>query len=317
MGWTADHVPDQTGRVAVVTGANSGIGFETTKALADHGGTVIMACRNERRAADARERIRESVQGADLRIEELDLASLDSVADCAERLKEADLSIDLLINNAGVMGIPRRETVEGFEFQFGVNHLGHFALTGRLLEQIAPGGRVVCVSSEVHRQGAIDFEDLHGEESYGRWSAYAQSKLANVLFAFELDRRLESAGRDVTGFAVHPGYADTKLQDRSARGSRVRAALMRLLDALVAQPPDAGARPVLYAATAPDVPRRSYVGADGLLNLRGPPRVQDPAPAVQDRSTAQRLWEVSEALTGVEFELPEPAPSPEEPTIEA
>lgn len=317
MGWTVDHVPDQIDRVAVVTGANRGIGFETTKALADHGATVVMACRNDQRAAEARERIRESIQGADLRTESLDLASLRSIADCAERIADAGLDVDLLVNNAGIMGIPRRETADGFEYQFGVNHLGHFAFTGHVLDRLSPGGRIVTVSSEFHRQGEIDVDDLQSGESYGRWSAYAQSKLANLLFAYELDRRLEAADRDVISLAAHPGYAATGLQERAARGSAIRRIAMRAMNTLFAQSSAAGARPVLYAATAPDVPRRGYIGSGGLLNMRGHPVEQESSPASYDLEIARRLWAVSEEVTGVSYDLPEPGGPEGDPMIEA
>lgn len=307
MSWTADHIPDQTDRVAVVTGANSGIGFETTKALADHGGTVIMACRNRSRADDAKRRVQEAVQGADLHVEDLDLASVASIEAFAERVRASDWQVDLLINNAGIMGVPRRETADGFEAQFGINHLGHFALTGLLLDRLRQGGRVVTVSSGMHERGSLDFDDLHGEESYGRWDAYGASKLANVLFAYELDRRLEADGRDVISLAAHPGYADTRLQDRAAGSSTLRRLGMRVLNAVLAQPAAAGALPILYAATGPEVSRRSYVGAGGFMNMRGPPTEQPSAPATYDADLAARLWEHSVALTGVTYELPEAA----------
>ena len=303
MGWTADHVPDQADRVSVITGANSGIGYETTKALADHGGTVIMACRNEHRANRARESIHESVQGADLRIELVDLASLDSIADFGARLAEQEVTIDLLINNAGIGGIPRRETVDGFEYQFGVNHLGHFALTGHVLDLFSEGARVVTVSSEIHRRGRIDFDDLHSERSYGRWSAYAQSKLANLLFAAELDRRFDASNRQLISVGAHPGFVKTNFQARSSQDSFIRLFAMRIATAMFAKSPEAGARPVLYAATAPEIPRRSYVGPGGFRNQRGPPSVQEPSSIADDPLIARRLWEISREATGVRYTI--------------
>ncbi|RQG90953.1 oxidoreductase [Natrarchaeobius chitinivorans] len=314
MSITANDVPDQSGRRAVVTGANSGIGLETTRELSRHGVTVVMACRNLERAEEAAREIRSDVPDADLRLEGCDLASLESVRSFAGRLEGG---VDVLVNNAGTMAIPRSETDDGFETQFGVNHLGHFALTGLLLGNLRREtdeerpARVVTVSSALHERGEIDFTDLQGERSYDPWSAYAQSKLANVLFAYELERRLRTAGADVQSVAVHPGYADTKLQFRGIddRGSAIRAAIRRLSNAVFAQSAARGALATLYAATAPDVEGGAYYGPSGILNMRGPPERQASSDRSYDRETARRLWAVSKELTGVEYALPKPAAS--------
>ncbi|MGQ3412535.1 oxidoreductase [Natrinema sp. LN54] len=310
MGWTADEIPDQSGRTIVVTGANSGIGLEATRELARNGATVIMATRSTERGEDAADEIREDVPDADLRVEECDLADLESVRDFADRL--ADEMIDVLINNAGVMAIPRSETEDGFETQFGVNHLGHFALTGLLLENLATDegepARVVTVSSGVHENGEIDFDDLQGEASYDKWDAYAQSKLANVLFAYELERRFLTADMNAQSMAVHPGYANTQLQVRGPEqsGSRLRKAAMKLMNAVAAQSAEMGALPTLYAATAPEAEGGAYYGPGGFQNMRGAPERQASSDRSYDEETARRLWAVSEELTGVTYDLPEP-----------
>ncbi|GAB3668125.1 oxidoreductase [Halopiger thermotolerans] len=317
MGWTADDIPDQSGRTFVVTGANSGIGLEATRELARNGGRVVMACRSVERGEDAAADVRDDVPDADLRVEELDLADLESVHAFADRLKDEDVTIDVLINNAGVMAIPRSETADGFETQFGVNHLGHFALTGLVLEQLATGSeggdadgdaRVVTVSSGVHERGEIDFEDLQGDRTYDEWDAYAQSKLANVLFAYELERRFLTGDVAAKSIAVHPGYADTQLQTRGPeqRGDRVREATMRLMNALFAQSAAMGALPTLYAATSPEAEGGAYYGPGGLMNMHGTPERQASSDRSYNEATARRLWAVSEELTGVTYDLPRP-----------
>ena len=315
MGWTAGEIPDQRGRTIVVTGANSGIGLETTRELARNGARVIMACRSVDRGEAAARDVRGDVPDADLRVEACDLASIESTRAFADRL--GDETLDVLVNNAGTMAIPRSETADGFETQFGVNHLGHFALTGLLLEPLLAGtddrapARVVTVSSALHERGEIDFDDLHGQRSYDRWDAYAQSKLANVLFAYELERRLRTAGANAMSVAVHPGYADTRLQFRGleGRGSRLRTLSRRLMNALLAQSAERGAWPTLYAATAPQVEGGAYYGPGGRMNMRGTPERQRSSKASYDRETARRLWAVSIDLTGVTYDLPEPKAS--------
>ncbi|SDD02024.1 oxidoreductase [Natrinema hispanicum] len=310
MGWTADNIPDQEGRQVVVTGANSGIGLEATRELARNGATVIMACRSTERGQDAARDIRADIPDADLRPEACDLGDLESIHAFADRLGDADL--DVLINNAGVMAIPRSETVDGFETQFGVNHLSHFALTGLLLENLHPHdaseSRIVTVSSGIHERGEIDFDDLQHEQSYDPWDAYAQSKLANVLFAYELERRLLTAAANAKSIAVHPGYANTQLQFRGPeqRGSRLRKAAMWAMNTALAQSAAMGALPTLYAATAPEAEGGAYYGPGGFMNMRGTPERQASSKQSYDEETARRLWAVSSELTGVTYDLPEP-----------
>jgi NAD(P)-dependent dehydrogenase (short-subunit alcohol dehydrogenase family) len=288
-------MPDLSDRVAVVTGANSGIGRAAARALAGAGARVVLAVRDtdKGRAAAA------GMPGA-VEVRRLDLASLASIREFAAGW---DGPVDLLINNAGVMATPRRRTSEGFELQFGTNHLGHFALTGLLVEAIEgrPDGRVVTLSSNAHKFGRISFGNLGGERRYFRWSAYGQSKLANLLFALELDRRLRAAGSSVKSLAAHPGYAATNLQTAGPPG--IDAAIMRVSNALVAQSEEMGALPELYAATVPGLEGGTYVGPDGVGEHRGHPQPVSPNRAACDEGTARRLWEVSEELTGVRYEL--------------
>jgi NAD(P)-dependent dehydrogenase (short-subunit alcohol dehydrogenase family) len=303
--WTAADVPDLAGGTAVVTGANSGIGFEAARALARRGARVVLACRNPDRAREAARAIEgESPAGA-VEVRALDLASLASVRAFAEGLQRDPGRLELLVNNAGVMAIPRRTTADGFEMQLGTNHLGHFALTGLLLDRLlaAPAARIVTVSSSVHRIGRIVFDDLQGERRYGAWRAYAQSKLANLLFAFELQRRLVAAGAAALSVACHPGYAATQLQFVGPRlsGSSLMHGIMAFGNRLFAQDAAAGALPTLYAATAPDVRGGDFVGPDGVGEMRGHPKRVAPAARARDERSAARLWEVSEALTGVRY----------------
>jgi len=309
--WNRADMPNQSGRTAVVTGANSGLGFEATKALAQKGAHVVMACRSLDRARSARDEIRDAVDGASLEVMELDLGDLGSVRSFAERFRAEQSALHMLCNNAGVMAIPRRETADGFEMQFGVNHLGHFALTGLLLDQLeqTPGEtRVVTQSSGVHERGDIDFDDLQSESAYDKWDAYAQSKLANLLFAYELDRRFRAANASVTSVGCHPGYAATNLQRRGPEmeGSTLRLWLMKIANRVVAQSPAQGALPLLYAATAPDVDGGDYIGPGGFMGMRGAPEKQRSSDRSYDTDRARRLWEISQELTGVSFDLPAP-----------
>jgi NAD(P)-dependent dehydrogenase (short-subunit alcohol dehydrogenase family) len=302
--WTAADIPDQTGRTALVTGANSGLGLVCATELARAGAHVVLACRNAEKGAAAVESIARGVPGAGVELASLDLGSLASVRACAESFSAQHDGLDLLINNAGVMAPPRRATAEGFELQFGTNHLGHFALTGLLLGALRGGtdARVVTLSSNAHKMGRIGFDDLQSERRYSRWRAYGQSKLANLLFALELDRRLRAAGAGVASLAAHPGYAATNLQ--SAAAPVVDRLVMVATNALLAQSAERGALPALYAATVPGLEGGLYVGPDGLGEFRGHPRVVSPTSAARDPAAAARLWEVSEELTGVSFELP-------------
>ena len=306
--WTATDMPDMHDQTVIVTGANSGLGYEATKAFARKGARVILACRSVDRGKDAVRSIREEIPNASLAVGKLDLASLESIRRFADGLLEDDTPIDVLCNNAGVMAIPRRETDDGFETQFGVNHLGHFALTGLLLDRICETNgqsRIVTHSSGVHERGAIDFDDLHSEQSYDKWDAYAQSKLANLLFAYELDRRLTQTDADAISVACHPGYAATNLQRRGPEmeGSRLKTALMGLANALFGQPAEQGAWPLLYAATHPELSGGEYVGPGGLLNMRGTPTMQESSDRSYDEAVADRLWDVSTELTGVSYDF--------------
>ena len=300
--WDATAMPDQTGRVAIVTGANSGIGFETAKALAKKGATVVMACRNQAKGETAANVIRSEKPAGGVQVMALDLASLASVRAFAGEFSRAFDRLDLHINNAGLMALPERaETAEGFEMQFGTNHLGHFALTGLLFERLVktPGSRVVNVSSGAHRAGRMAWDDLQSRRSYTGFGAYGQSKLANLLFSAELQRRLDSAGLQVMATAAHPGWTATNLQAHSG--------IATFLNPFLAQQPPMGALPTLYAATAPGAVANGYYGPDGLFEMRGYPKQVGTSSAAQDRAAAVRLWNESETLTGVAF-LSEAAP---------
>jgi NAD(P)-dependent dehydrogenase (short-subunit alcohol dehydrogenase family) len=286
-GWTAADLPSQAGRTFVITGANSGIGLAAARELARVGATVVLACRDvEKGRAAAR-----ALPG-DVDVRALDLADLASVRRFAAGV---DAPIDVLVNNAGVMAVPQRRTPDGFELQLATNHLGPFALTGLLLPWI--GDRVVTVSSFGHRMGRIAFDDLQTERPYRRWKAYTQSKLANLLFMFELQRRLEAAGSFVRSLAVHPGYAATNLQFHT---ESVQDQVMALANRLFAQSAEHGAWPTLLAATA-DLPGGSFVGPGALGGMRGHPRLETPSAAARDPAVAARLWDVSEQLTGITY----------------
>jgi len=301
--WIEQNVPDLGGKVALITGAKSGLGFETAGVFARRGAQVVMAVRNAGKGEAAAQRIRSATQDARLAVMILDLADLESIRAFADAFRAAYDRLDLLLNNAGVMAIPRRTTADGFEMQLGVNHLGHFALTGRLLPLIlqTSGGRVVTVSSPAHILGTIRFDDLQSERSYHKWLAYGQSKLANLLFAYELQRRLAAAGSSVISAAAHPGYAATNLQavGPQMEGSRLWVRIMVIANRVLAQSAALGALPEIAAATSPDVAGGDYFGPAGFLGQGGfPKRVQSSARS-HDRAVAARLWAVSEQLTGV------------------
>jgi len=301
--WTTEQIPDQHGRSAIVTGANSGLGLAAARELARHGASVVMACRDLAKGARAKQEVEQQVPDARLELAGLDLADLASVAAFAEEFRSANERLDLLINNAGVMAPPRRDTKDGFELQFGTNHLGHFALTARLIGAMEgrPDARVVTLSSNAHKLGRINFDDLQSQRRYFRWTAYNQSKLANLLFALELHRRLRAAGSSVKSVAAHPGYAATNLQ--TAAPPMLDRIVMRFTNLLLSQSADAGALPVLFAATQPGLQSGAYVGPDGPGEFRGHPHVTTPARGARDEAAATRLWEVSEELTGVSFRL--------------
>ncbi len=300
MGWTLEQAPSMEGKVVVVTGANSGIGWEAAWMLAKKGATVVMACRDPGRATEAKERLLQKVPGATVEMLRLDLSSLASVREAAGELIQRHPKLYALINNAGVMALPYRKTEDGFEMQFGTNHLGHFALTGLLLPHI--DGRVVTVSSVMHRAGRIRFDDLNGEKSYSPWPFYGQSKLANLLFMSELDRRLRKAGSPVKSVACHPGYAATNLQTVAPKmnGSSVMEAFNNLGNALLAQSAEMGATPTVFAATMPEVEGGDYCGPS-IVDVWGPPKKVGRNAASRDEVVASRLWEESERLTGVKF----------------
>ncbi|HEY2769969.1 MAG TPA: oxidoreductase [Solirubrobacteraceae bacterium] len=302
--WTAADIPDQHGRVAVVTGANSGLGIATARGLAGAGATVVMACRDRGKGERAVEEIRAGVPDADLDLRELDLADLDSVHAFAAALSESHGRLDLLINNAGVMAPPRRLTKDGFESQLGTNHLGHFALTGLLMSALlaADAPRVVTVASGAHRIGRINFDNLNGERRYNNWLAYGQSKLANLMFCFELQRRAGAAGTELLSMAAHPGYAATNLQF-AGPAAWYEKATMAVANKVIAQSAEMGALPSLYAATKPGLPGGSFVGPDGFMEQRGHPHVVTAAGRAYDEQAWLRLWEVSEELTGVHYEF--------------
>ncbi|MFI6309714.1 SDR family NAD(P)-dependent oxidoreductase [Nocardia fusca] len=296
--WTATDIPDQSGRTAVVTGANSGLGFETATALAAKGAHVVLAVRNLDKGKAAADRITAATPGARVELQQLDLGSLDGVRAAAAEIKAGHPRIDLLINNAGVMYPPKESTADGFELQFGTNHLGHFALTGLLLDTLlpVPGSRVVTVSSFGHRiRAAIHFDDLNFDRGYSRLAAYGQSKLANLLFAYELQRRLAGAGQATIAVAAHPGGSNTEL-GRHLPGWFAGPGM-----ALVSQPAARGALPTLRAATDPGVTGGQYYGPDGLGGLRGHPKVVSSSKQSHDPDLARRLWQVSEDLTGVSY----------------
>ncbi|SEH49980.1 NAD(P)-dependent dehydrogenase, short-chain alcohol dehydrogenase family [Mycolicibacterium rutilum] len=301
--WTPSDIPDQTGRTAVVTGANTGLGYETAAALAAKGAHVVLAVRNLDKGADAARRIEQSAPGASVALQKLDLSSLASVRAAADQIRAQHDTIDLLINNAGVMFTPKQTTADGFELQFGTNHLGHFAFTGLLLDRVlaAPGSRVVTVSSVGHRfaRNGIRFDDLQGERDYSRVGAYGQSKLANLMFTYELQRRLRGTG--TIAVAAHPGGSNTELARNSPLLLR---ALFAVAVPLLTQDAAGGALPSLRAATDPGVLGGQYFGPDGFAEQRGNPVVVASSRASHDIDAQRRLWTVSEELTGVRYPVP-------------
>lgn len=298
--WSADDVPSQRERVAVVTGANTGIGFETAQVLAARGASVVLAVRDVGKGKQAAARIADAAPGANVSVQQLDLSSLDSVRAAADELRAAHPRIDLLINNAGVMFTPNATTVDGFELHFATNHLGHFALTGLLLPHLLPvqGSRVVTVSSIMHRPGKIDFDNLRSEQSYDRVAAYCRSKLANLLFTYELDRRLTDSRTDTIAVAAHPGVSNTELTRNTPGWMRP---FMFVSDLIGSQDADMGALPTLRAATDPGVEGGQYYGPGGFRQMKGHPTVVTSTDRSHDAALQHRLWTVSQELTGVEF----------------
>lgn len=303
--WTQNNIPDMTGKVAIITGANSGLGLESTKAIAAKGATVVMACRNMSKAEKAQADVMRSVPNAKIDVMQLDNASLASVKAFADAFKAKYDRLDLLLNNAGVMAIPRTETEDGFEMQIGVNHLGHFALTGHLIDLLTstPNARVHNTSSSAAFGGALNLDDFMGTSNYGRWDAYGQSKLANAAFATELNRRLQSAGHSTIANSSHPGLVMTNLQTNSLQESGaplLERVGYRLLAPVLAQDVDMGVLPQLYASTAPDAKGGVFYGPK-TMRLRGYPAEQKCNDALEDAPLLKRFWELSEQLTGVSY----------------
>ncbi len=305
--WTADDLPDLSGKTIVVTGGNSGIGYEAALQFARKRASVVLACRSMEKAQAAAAHITSAQATAAVEVMELDLSSLASVRAFADLFHGRHRALHVLCNNAGVMALPYRRTADGFEMQFGTNHLGHFALTGLLLDLLmaTEGARVVTVSSGAHRMGRIRFDDLQWERGYRKWFAYGQSKLANLLFTFELQRRIEKAGAKLMSVACHPGYAATNLQAAGPRmqGSSIMESMTALGNSLFAQSAAMGALPTLYAAAAPDVRGGDYIGPDGIGEIWGHPKKIGCSASARDTAVAARLWDISEQLTKVSYLL--------------
>jgi NAD(P)-dependent dehydrogenase (short-subunit alcohol dehydrogenase family) len=305
--WSTDDIGDLTGRVALVTGANSGIGYETAGALADHGAHVILACRSEEKGRQARDKLESELDRSSLELLRVDLADLVSVRRAAERVLSEHARLDVLVNNAGVMGVPYRLTADGFELQMGTNHFGHFALTGLLLDRIVTTerSRIVTVSSHMHRMGRLPLGDLTGASARNTWASYGTSKLANLLFTAELSRRLGAQGLTTLAVAAHPGWTRSNLAGNGAAlgSSRLRRKLGRAAGTTLGQSTAAGALPVLCAATAAAIGPGQYIGPAHLFGLYGPPRVARPARRARDAEAARALWQASEELTGVRYSV--------------
>jgi NAD(P)-dependent dehydrogenase (short-subunit alcohol dehydrogenase family) len=306
--WGAADIGGLSGTVALVTGANSGIGFETARALAGHGAHVVLACRNQDKAAEAAAALERGCPGASIAVLALDLSDLVSVRRAAEEFRAGHDHLDLLVNNAGVMGTPYRQTADGFELQMATNHLGHFALTGLLLDRLLASerARVVTVSSLMHRSGRVPFEDVAGETIRNTWLNYGTSKLANLLFTAELSRRLRASDGKPLALAAHPGWTRSNLAGTGAAvgEGRIRAAVGRTVGRCFGQSARAGALPSLYAATSPDVESGQFIGPRYAFELFGPPTVVRPNRRARNDADAARLWEISEELTGVRYAIP-------------
>jgi len=301
--WTVADIPPQHGKLAVITGSTAGLGLEAALQLVKKGAQVVLTGRNDAKGRDAVEKIRAQIPEANIAYENLDLANLASVADFAKRFAASYPSLDLLINNAGVMALPKRQTTaDGFEMQFGTNYLGHYSLTAHLLAALrrSPAPRVVNLSSLAHRLGFIDFSDLQGERFYMPWKAYNQSKLAMLVFALELQRRSDAAGWNLTSVAAHPGWARTDLFNGPGTLFTLASSFVA---PLLSQSAENGTMPILYAATSPQAKPGGYYGPDGMSELKGSPGTARIMPQASDKTTAVKLWDVSEQLTGVSFAL--------------
>ncbi len=304
--WTQQDIPDLKGKVIVVTGANSGLGFECSRTFAQKGATVVMTARNMTKGKAAQEEILHAHPGADVDLMKLDVGNLNSVRSFAAAFKAKYDRLDILLNNAGVMAIPRQETADGFEMQLGVNHLGHFALTGLLLDVIVqtPNARIHNVTSSANYTGSINFDDLMGEKEYSRWAAYGQSKLANVFFTFELQKRLAAAGHDTIVNTSHPGIVIGNLQANSVEQSdtKLEAVLYRLIQPFIAQDIKMGVLPMLYAMTAEEAKGGAFYGPK-WFNMRGYPDEKKANSEAYDANALKRFWQISEQLTGVTYEF--------------
>lgn len=299
--WTAAAMPPQTGKTVLITGANSGIGFQAARELARHGAQVLLGVRDVTKGEAARSKILAETPQAQVAIVPLDMASLASIRGFAGDFVSSGNRLDVLVNNAGVMALPKREqTTDGFERQFGTNHLGHFALTGLLMPALlrAETPRVVTVASLAHRNGKMEWDNLQAEKSYSAWGAYNMSKLANILFARELDRRAREAHSRLVSVAVHPGVSQTNI---SAHGTDLKTTIFRIFGGLFVQNDEMGALPTLYAATAPEIQGGQYIGPDGRGEMGGYPKVVQPKPQALNEADGRRLWQVSEELTGVVY----------------
>jgi NAD(P)-dependent dehydrogenase (short-subunit alcohol dehydrogenase family) len=304
--WTTNDIPSQNGELAVVTGGNSGLGFETALALARAGASVLIACRDEKKGDEAAKKIRARAPHSQVNVGRLDLASLNSIHAFAQNLTSSGAKVALLINNAGIMAIPKRRlTEDGFEMQLGVNHLGHFALSGSLLPALlrANSPRVVTVSSMAHRTGRMDFSDLQSEKHYSPWTAYGQSKLANLLYAFELERKITEAASRLKSMAAHPGYSATNLQTGGPKldGPSLTASILAFTNIFMAQSAAMGALPTLYAATSADAVGGGFYGPS--LEIWGHPTKTTPSSQALDEKAAAELWRLSEQLTGITYAL--------------
>ena len=304
--WISENVPEMTGKLVIVTGANSGLGLEVSKVFAAQGANLIMACRNISKGKEALNSIKEIYPGASVEVAELDLADLNSVQSFVEKITKEYKRLDILCNNAGVMALPELRTKDGFEMQFGTNHLGHFSLTLGLLPLLntSDGARVVNISSMAAKMGKIDFSNLNAEKNYDKWGAYGQSKLANLLFTFELQKRLQKSGSKTTVYSSHPGYSATNLLTTGPKleGASVKKKFMQLADSLIATKASLGALSTIYAATSQEVKAGALYGP-ALFGMWGLPAENKIVEKGKDPETALKLWDVSEKLTGIKYQL--------------
>ncbi len=302
--WDKTHIPDLSGKIVIVTGANSGLGYEITKALAEKGAHVVMGCRSIEKGESATEKIKKEFPNSSLKVMVLDLADLSSVKNFCQLFRENYNSLDILCNNAGVMQVPKSQTVDNFEMHFGINHLGHFALTGLLIDILlnTHRSRIVTVSSNAHKMGKINFDDVNMDINYGRTSAYSRSKLANLLFTYELQKRLKNVSSTIS-VSAHPGYSATNLQSTGPGMGNGRFWLWsyKILNRIIAQSAEMGSLPILYAATAENVKGGEYIGPNGFGQWRGYPKKAESSKASHDESTAKQLWELSVDLTKINY----------------